>query len=253
METMMFGKRHNHVVISYKNLRRLIGILGVSLPVICLAGLLLSKNPIQPSISHCYYTNVRDVFIGIMIGVSLFLVTYDGYNKIDDWITNITGVFGFGIALCPCVCFSQTVTNVGFLNLSQSLSNTIHLTCAILFFLLLAINSIFLFTKTRDRNSMTKDKKRRNMIFITCGIVIMISLAVLFLLRLILGESEFNNKPLVFLIESVMLIAFGISWLVKGETMWRDKPVGQKNYKNRIVESEIIYTEDHRPLQKEPL
>jgi hypothetical protein len=230
------GKRRYHVLISYKNLRRLIGILGLSLPVICLAGPLFFKYPVQPSISHCYYTNVRDVFIGIMIGVSMFLVTYDGYNKVDDWITNITGVFGFGIALCPCFCFSSTVSQVGFLNLSPSLSDTIHITSAVLFFLLLAINSIFLFTKSDGRGSMTKNKKRRNVLFVTCGIVILLSLLALLLLRLRLGEIEFNNSPIVFIIESVMLVAFGISWLVKGETLWRDKAAEtvMKNEKSRM-------------------
>ncbi|MBN1603663.1 MAG: hypothetical protein JW915_18775 [Chitinispirillaceae bacterium] len=217
------GKRRNHVLISYKNLRRLIGILGLSLPVICLAGPLLFKYPVQPSISHCYYTNVRDVFIGIMIGVSMFLVTYNGYNKIDNWITNTTGFFGFAIALCPCFCFSSTVSKVGFLNLNPPLSDMIHLTSAVFFFLLLAINSIFLFTKSTGRDLMTKNKKKRNRLFVTCGIVIISSLLALFVLRLQLGEIEFNNKPIVFYIESAMLTAFGISWLVKGETLWRDK------------------------------
>jgi uncharacterized protein YacL len=200
----MIGKKPNHTIISYKNLRRLIGILAISLPLICLAGSLFTKYPLQPSISHCYYTNVRDVFIGILIGVS------------------ITGFLGFGIAICPCICLNDPKMNVGFFNLNPSISNAIHLSCAILFFALLAINSIFLFTQTTKPKSMSKNKKARNLLFIICGIIILLSLLALLIVRIVLGETEFNSKPIVFFIESAMLFAFGISWLVKGETMWRD-------------------------------
>ena len=38
--------------------------------------------------------------------------------------------------------------------------------------------------------------------------------------------SVASSKP-VFWLESIMLWAFGWSWFVKGETLWRDpKPVG---------------------------
>ncbi|HEX2957860.1 MAG TPA: hypothetical protein VHO70_13575 [Chitinispirillaceae bacterium] len=224
----MFSRKQGHVVISYKNLRRLIGILGIALPVICLAGFLFTGVTIQPSISHYYYTNVRDAFIGILIGVSMFLITYDGYTKTDDWITNFTGFFGFGIALFPCLYLVNPSMHVGFFNLSSNVSDYIHLTCAVLFFALLAYNSIFLFTKTGSGGKMTANKKKRNVLFVICGAVILAALLTLFVLRWTLGEVVYNSKPIVFTLESVMLIAFGVSWLVKGETMWRDK-VTQSN------------------------
>jgi uncharacterized protein YacL len=152
----------------------------------------------------------------------MFLITYDGYNKVDYWLTNITGFLGFGIAICPCICLNDPKMNVGFFNLNPSISNAIHLSCAILFFALLAINSIFLFTQTTKPKSMSKNKKARNLLFIICGIIILLSLLALLIVRIVLGETEFNSKPIVFFIESAMLFAFGISWLVKGETMWRD-------------------------------
>jgi hypothetical protein len=70
---------------------------------------------------------------------------------------------------------------------------------------------------------MTTHKKQRNVVFIICGIVMFAALIALLIMRLILGGPTFNSKPIVFILESVMLAAFGVSWLVKGETMWRDK------------------------------
>jgi hypothetical protein len=224
----MFPRKQGHVVISYKNLRRLIGILGIALPAICLTGFLFTGASIQPSISHYYYTNVRDAFIGIMIGVSMFLITYDGYTKIDDWITNFTGFFGLGIALCPCLYLANPSIHVGFFNLSSNVSDYIHLTCAILFFTLLAYNSIFLFTKTGADEKMTANKKKRNILFVICGIVMFGSLVTMIILRWALEEPAFSSKPIVFILESLMLTAFGVSWLVKGETMWQDKVKKEK-------------------------
>jgi hypothetical protein len=219
----MFGKRTKDIIISYKNLRRLIGILGISLPFLCLLGLLITLTPLQTSISHCYYTNIRDVFVGIMIGVSMFLITYNGYDDTDDRVTNFTGIFGIGLALCPCLFEVGTKTNVGYFNLNPLISNIIHTTCAALFFLLLAYNSIFLFTKTKDKNSMTINKKKRNIVYITCGIVMVVLMLLLVVLVIMLGQETFNSEPIAFTIESFMLFAFGISWLVKGETIFRDK------------------------------
>lgn len=224
----MISRKRSHVIISYKNLRRLIGILGIALPVICLAGFLFTGATIQPSISHYYYTSVRDVFSGVMIGVSMFLITYHGYTRVDDWITNITGFFGLGIALCPCIYLANPAMHVGFFNLSSAVSDHIHLTCAILFFTLLAYNSIFLFTKTLKGERMTANKKKRNILFVICGLVMFGALVTMIILRCTLGLPAFNSKPIVFILESLMLITFGVSWLVKGETMWRDKVLKNK-------------------------
>jgi uncharacterized membrane protein YobD (UPF0266 family) len=37
-------------------------------------------------------------------------------------------------------------------------------------------------------------------------------------------HTETSESPFVFLAETVALVAFGISWLTKGETIYPDKP-----------------------------
>jgi hypothetical protein len=214
-------------IISYKNLRRLIGILGISLPLLCLAGLAISRTALEPSISHCYYSNVRDVFIGVMIGVSMFLISYYGYGPVDNIVTNITGGAGMALALCPCLfSYADPSLNrsVGFLNLDPYLSNALHLGCASVFFLLLAFNSLFLFTRTRDGEIVRDGKKKRNVVYVVCGVAMVALMIALVVIRLVLGDERFDSKPIAFAIESLMLLAFGISWLVKGETIFQDEP-----------------------------
>jgi hypothetical protein len=164
-----------------------------------------------------------------MIGVSMFLITYNGYDRTDDIVTNITGICGILLALCPCLVSNDPPGNVGYFNLNPYVSNIIHLVCAASFFILLAITSIFLFTKTNDKKTMTKNKKKRNVVYIVCGIIMMVLMLILVVLRIILGKDIFESEPIAFTIESFMLFSFGISWLVKGETILKDKMVNTSN------------------------
>ncbi len=63
------------LVISYLTMRKVIGILGVALPVVLVIGTLINgdKNAVQDSISDYYHTGMRDAFVGILCMVALFL------------------------------------------------------------------------------------------------------------------------------------------------------------------------------------
>jgi len=217
-------ERNRSLIISYLSLRRLIGILGMLLPFICVfGGLVFSDLPIRSSISSYYHTNMRDFFVGLLVGVSLFLMTYKGYERIDNMITAIIGLTGLGVAIFPCLKSSTSTEAVGIFQINPVISNNIHLICAFTFFFLLAINSIFLFTLTKSEDiPKTKDKKIRNYIYIGCGIIILLSLAIL-LIRSLVGVEVENDKTLL-VFETIMLLAFGVSWLVKGKTLFKDRP-----------------------------
>ena len=130
---MLLRLKNSNPVISFINLRRLIGILGMALPFVCIfGGFVFAQLEIQPSISFYYYTNVRDVFVGILVGVSMFLISYRGYEHIDALISNITGLTGLGIAIFPC--FNTIFEKVGFFQLEIKVSNIVHTVSAGLFF-----------------------------------------------------------------------------------------------------------------------
>ena len=224
----MFRSRNRSVIISYISLRRLIGILGMLLPFICvLGGILFANISVRTSISSYYHTNMRDCFVGLLVGVSLFLLTYKGYERIDNIITGIIGIAGFGIAVFPCLNIIASTDPVGIFQISPFISNRIHLACAFTFFFLLAINSMFIFTLTKsEKIPKTRNKKIRNYIYISCGVVILLSLLILFIRSLVGAEVE--NSKILLIFETIMLLAFGISWLVKGETLFKDKIAGAK-------------------------
>jgi len=198
------------LVISYLTMRKVIGILGVALPVVLVIGTVINgdKNAVQDSISDYYHTGMRDAFVGILCMVALFLFSYKGYVNDDEtykFKDNIAGnlacIFALGVAFFP-TC--------------DSLIGKVHLVSAGLFLFTLAYYSFFLFTKGE---STTKNKRRRKRVYRSCGVIIASSVILLllyfwFLKELIPGLEII--KP-VFTLEVIALIAFGTSWMIKGK------------------------------------
>lgn len=182
-------------------LRALIGWLGMLLPWIVVA--LIGYFP--RSISATWYTNACTPFMIILGAASILLISYKGYEKLDDIILTLSGIAGLGICLFPCsVPYSDE--NVGTFLIDNGVSNIIHAVSAVIFFALLAYNSIFLFTKSSGE--MTKKKKIRNAIYIICGIGMIGSFLILLL-------PYFHIK--VWLMETVALFFFAISFLTKAD------------------------------------
>lgn len=225
MGVFILRDKNRSIIMSYINLRRLIGILGILLPFTCMAGgFIFSDLPVQNSISFYYHTNMRDFFIGLMAVVSLFLITYKGYETIDIIITTISGIAGLGIAFFPCLDYVSLTNPLGIFQLSASVSNKIHIGCALVFFILLAVNSIFLFTLSKLKDIPRKSEKyRRNFIYRICGIIIFLCIILLLIFLQVYSTEEIEKHKIVLFFETIMLIAFGISWLIKGETIYKDR------------------------------
>lgn len=182
-------------------LRAMIGWLGMLLPWIVV--LLIGYFP--ASISATWYTNACTVFMIILGSASLLLVSYKGYERIDDIILTCSGIAGLGICLFPCSVPGVT-GKVGTFLIGESVSNIIHFVCAIIFFGLLAYNSFFLFTKSSGE--MTKKKKIRNIIYKVCGVGMIASFAIMLL-------PSFHVQ--VWLTETIALFFFAISFLTKAD------------------------------------
>ena len=216
-------RKNKSIVISYMNLRTVIGILGMLLPIMCFVWCLLFNNRIVlESISMHYYTNFRDIFVGILITFSVFLITYKGYDALDNIITIIIGGSGIGVALFPCEN-EAVIEKVSFLLLSTSQTSVVHYSCAGLFFALLAFNSFFLFTKSNEKVMRKSRKYYRNIVFRISGIIIVVGLVGV-LVSLIFASMDFRNKShIILILEAIMLTAFGISWFIKGGVLIKDK------------------------------
>ena len=219
-------------VISYYTMRRAIGILGITLPLIMVAGSSLfgGCKEVQMSISAYYHTNMRNIFVGYNCAVALFLFAYRGH----DWMDNVSGylgsVFVLGVAFLPChvnpsgqPCLIQAPAQ-------NPLVGQLHNLSALLYFLVLIVYSLLLFPKTHtnritgEKMDMGRQKKKRNVIYYICGSIMTASLVMIIAYMYILKYAYPDLKRFhpVFWLETIMLLSFGISWLTKGQLLFRD-------------------------------
>ncbi len=206
------------LVIGYLTLRKAIGLLGTSLPfVLSLGAFLLFNTGIQASMSSYYHTGRRDVFVGTLCAIGIFMLSYRGYERQDDVADDLACVFAVGVALFPTTLREDltTLDTIGAL----------HLVFAALLFLTLAYFSLFLFTKTDPTKTPTRRKRQRNQVYRTCGYTLVASIALILLLTFLPLEIKQALSPYhpVYWLESLAVVGFGISWLTKGEAMLGDK------------------------------
>ena len=201
--------QHTH---SYLALRNTVGWIGLLLPFALMFGVffIFKGNIIQESISHYYYTDMRNVFVGALCGVALFMFFYSGYDKVDNWAGHMAGFFALVVAWFP-------TTEIG----PSTWVGKIHFAAAALFFLTLTFFSLFLFTKTKKDSTPTPQKLKRNRIYRICGVIMLVCLIAIFVYKNFIQTAD-SKSPFVFLAETVALVAFGISWLTKGETIYPD-------------------------------
>lgn len=203
------------LLISYLLLRKLIGALGIALPfVVAIGALIISQTTILPSISDYYHTVMRDLFVGILFAIAIFMLSYRGYERVDDRAGDIACVSAIGIAVFP-------VAPAGA-NAAQEALGNLHFASALVFFLTLAYFSLVLFTKSDPSVPPTPRKLQRNRIYRICGWTILACLAAIALVWNFASMPIKQLQP-VFWLESLAVIAFGVSWLTKGEAFLPDR------------------------------
>ena len=216
----------NELIISYLTLRKAIGFLGIFLPFGLLLGtcLFCKCTEYESSISHYYYTRMGDMLVGVVCALALFLFCYKGYERIDNIASTLAGVFALGIIIFPTsIDYNLVCNRICPEYISSDCIGYVHFTSASLFFIPLALMSLLLFTKTSG--NMTEQKKIRNIVYRACGISILFFLAAIAIYVILLQKESpaIEAHHPVFWFETASLIAFGVSWLVKGEFLLKDK------------------------------
>ncbi len=210
------------LIISYMTLRKIIGLLGITLPfILSLGAVAIFRTGIQSSISSYYHTGMRDVFVGILCVIGFFLLSYKGWDK-DRIFGRLGCLFAVGLALFP-------TRPDGLVSGGAIVIGYLHLAFAALFFLTLIYFSLRLFTQTDETRMPTTRKKYRNRIYIACGLIMSacILLIVVYSVLPDTAASQFEAYRPVFWLEAVAILAFGLSWITKGEAILKDKVPAQ--------------------------
>ena len=124
---------------SYFFFRKGIGVIGVAFPIVLVIGTVISQRSLgfSDSISAYYYSVMRNVFVGILCAIGVFLICYR-YEHLDDLVSTLAGVFAIGVALFP------TAPDVGATE-QQMMIGTWHYIFAVGFFVTLAIFALWIF------------------------------------------------------------------------------------------------------------
>lgn len=200
---------------NYLTLRKLIGCLGMALPWIMWLGepLLCHDAGHQPTISHYYYTAMRDTFVGILWALGVFLICYRGTRHWDDLISSVAGFCAITVSLFPTAprpdipldhcklppCVIRSVMSPAW----QTIDNKIHYRFASAFFIAITCIVFCLFTN-RGKHKWT------NAVYKICGVTMIGCL-----LWMRLGGVSFLK-------ETIAVEAFGAAWLVNGIGLFKD-------------------------------
>ena len=210
--------------------RRIMGFLGFSLPVVVVLSGFVLFGSVQDSLSDYSGLGSRAYIIMLLI-VAAFLIRYKGYDVIDNIAGKLAGLFALGV--------------VFFSNDADGWQAVLHFVSATGLFLVFSFFCLFLFTKTKEsrpnnlwhtitsfRFGIIKSnqphmrlKKRRNKVYVACGIFMLLAMIITVVYNLCWQHTIISVAKPVLTLEWLMIWAFGFSWLVKGETIWSDRRI----------------------------
>lgn len=201
--------RHDKASMNYQ--RKVLALFGFLLPLLApLMGFIAyEKNGPEfwYSISATFYASSNIFMIGTLAIFAFFLWTYKGYDLGDSLTCKFSSIMAAGILVFPCRCMASGETT-GVLNLPTGVSHIIHCIIAALLFGSFAVMIGFRFTKT-DKFRVTKAKSRKNKIYYTCSMIIMVAMTC----QTITSFLEIGWFTIIN--EAVMLWSFSFAWAVK--------------------------------------
>lgn len=201
--------------LSSRRHRQLIGMLGLALPTLLVALAWVFPNdaatrwPIRDSISAYYYTSGVAVFVGVLVALAVFLLVYQGYpgrrfHWADRGAAVIAGIAALGVAFFP----TETRAPVPALLWWRPLTGQLHYASATVLFSMFAVFSLWLFRQTTPGGEKSGDKVWRDRFYAFFGLVIVACM--------VWARLAHVAHRSIFWPETIALISFALSWLLKG-------------------------------------
>ena len=212
------GRDTSRYVRSYLIMRVLLGALGVLLPFVLVLGdgLVLDGDPFpRSSLSAYYYSGMRDVFVGALSALGVFLVTYKVAERtLDNTLSTLAGIAVGIVALLPTGLPDDLEEPTPLQDLlGVSTVETIHYVAAAVFIGSLAVISFFFGVRegSRPPRPGCQSPAFWRRFHWACAGAIVVSLLWIAVTQLAGGPSR------SLLVGQVVAIwAFGASWLAKG-------------------------------------
>ena len=198
--------------------------LSFFLPVFLVGWSVLSGEGIRGSLSEYYYTPVRDVYVGVLCALALFLWSYRGYHpfnpelRADRVVAKVASASAALVALAPLKPRQIGECTLIQCVLGNEITDWVHNIAAVFFLSALATFCLILFPMTAIPRP---DLGRRLVVYGVCGATISISLLLMVLWKFLPDDVYFalgRYKPIIIL-ESLALFGFAIAWLQRSRAV----------------------------------
>lgn len=222
----------NDLVLSFLRVRQAIGLLGFFLPVALLVWSLTLGTGLLPTISDYYYSPMREVLVGTLCAIAVFLWSYEGYEpRPGEWLSDlraarVASLGALAVAWAPIrpdlpLDCRQTEPPPLICTASQdafgeTVAYALHWVGATAFFGALAAFCLVLFVRG---TAQTQEKAASNRIYRLCGWTIVGCMAAIAVLKITGIEAALSRLGPVFWLESLATFAFATSWMVKGDSL----------------------------------
>ena len=194
-------KKPKQPIFDYRVLRAVMGAVAFALPF---AVTMIASDRL-PSVSAAYYSESRDVFVGMMFIVGAFLLAYNGHTNLQAAASKIAAIAAACIAILPTSKICETSTWV----------STTHTVAAVV---LLAILAFFCLGPFRAATLGRGVKQnRRALIYIGCGLVMIGAILFGAYGMLAMDCQARADSRIIYWVEAIALAAFGVAWFVAGK------------------------------------
>jgi hypothetical protein len=194
-------------------LRRAIGWIGTLLPIVVIVGdAAFCSGPLPNSLSDYYYTPMRNILVGALCVLGVFLLLYDVSVRVDRWITNAAGIGVLGVAFLP------GSPPVPHLTTSQEVIGNLHVFFAAIAFVGLSA-TMWRFAYAVSDGPDAPPPSPRGSVFYRVSACVMLGFVILSGVAILLPLSIQNATLAIYDTEALAIFTFGISWLVKGRAL----------------------------------
>jgi hypothetical protein len=194
-------------------LRTAIGWIGTLLPIVVIvADAAFCSGPLPNSLSDYYYTPMRNILVGALCVLGVFLLLYDVSVRVDRWITNAAGIGVLGVAFLP------GSPPVPHLTTSQEVIGNLHVFFASIAFLGLAA-TMWRFAYGVSDGPQAAPPSPRGALFYRVSACVMLGFVLLSGVAILLPLSVQNSTLAIYDTEALAIFTFGVCWLVKGRAL----------------------------------
>lgn len=202
--------RTSHLERSFIVQRRGMALLAAAFPAVFLASsFLFGRTDFQTSISAYYWTLdlERNVFVGVLCAVGVFLLLYKGYTLLEDRVLDVAGICAAGVAFSPMDRSGDCAAS----------GITLHGAFAVTFFACIFFICIFMSRHSLEDIADRRRREKFRRAYWLCSGVMIGSIALAALSRLLPEQSiqMLCENSAIFWFEAVGVWAFSAFWYIK--------------------------------------